>query len=383
MMTTKKIDDRLAGLEEEIVLLSGRLSTGVAENLSGPLDDLKTLLAGLEKNISVGFEQKDMSGAVTAELGTIESALAHISAALDTLEEQTKQDLLANRLDALSGTMSTEAKALGTRLSEVTSAGKTNADDIKNALSNSTADIVKKTEEITGLIEKSGILKAGQQIDAMGKRVEKATEAIPALPAQVKKQLEETEKRLQEKSDAVSAAQEEAKKVLMKDHDELHRSLEIIRRMCTTDEEKYLGTLATLMNERISALSAELPEQIAANRQKILALDKSILSASQNAITKQDEAKKLILFDVATIGKTADEIKRAVATGADTMIGAEVSRIAVRTDRIAEDVPSVLDRVNTIASGMDRMTAQVNHMRWLVAGAVGISLIVLIVSFFV
>lgn len=382
-MTNKKIDDRLAGLEEEIVLLSSRLSSGVAENLSGALDDIQNRLAGLEKNISAGFERNDAAGAVTAELGAIESALASISTGLDTLEEQTKQDLLANRLDTLSGTMSTEVKTLGTRLSEVAAAGKTNADDIRNMLTKSTADIAKKTDDITDLIGKSGILKAGEQIDAMGKWVEKATEAIPSLPVQVKKQFDETEKRLQEKSDALSAAQEEVKKVLMKDHDELHRSLEIIRRMCTTDEEKYLGTLATLMNERLGALSAELPEQIAANRQKILALDKSILSASQNAITKQDEAKKLILFDVAAIGKTADEIKRAVATGADTLIGAEVSRIAVRTDRIAEDLPSVLDRVNTISAGMERMAAQVNQMRWFVAGAVGISLIVLIVSFFV
>jgi len=169
---------------------------------------------------------------------------------------------------------------------------------------------------------------------------------------------------------------------LLKELFNLKENYEILRRMCSTDEEKFLGSMTTIIYNRTNEMSHELSKTLTNVRNWFATMDKKQQQISDKYLSEQEEMKKILLFDINRIAKTMDDVQSMVVTQEDRKIGNEVIATADKVDEIFHRLPELDDKVSNISSRLDRISSEVLHMRWYVIVAAVISIIVLIISFF-
>jgi uncharacterized protein YqgV (UPF0045/DUF77 family) len=174
----------------------------------------------------------------------------------------------------------------------------------------------------------------------------------------------------------------EIRDALLKGIKNINDNAEVIRRMCSTDQEKFLGSMTTVvynnMNELLEAMTS-LQEKV---KEWFLTIDKNIKVLSNKFDLKLEESKKIILYDINKLNDIAEVLKIWCTTEDNRPLGSEVISISNKVKKMFEETPLILEKVTLLNDQLDKVSVEVMRMRWFVVGAVAVSILVLIVSFF-
>jgi len=216
----------------------------------------------------------------------------------------------------------------------------------------------------------------------MGERIKNISGEIPKSSEKINQGFSSLDKSVQNVSQQLGKKHDEVKEVLLRDINKLNENAEAIRRMCTTDEEKYIGSMTTVIYRTVNEMSETIPNIANNIRKWFQTLDNKVKVTAAESAKSQEEMKKILLFDLNKIGETADAIKNMCSTEEDRPLGSEMITVSERVEKMSEEVPDIREKVTALSDKLDRVSSEVIRMRWFVIGAVAISIIVLVASFF-
>ena len=222
----------------------------------------------------------------------------------------------------------------------------------------------------------------GSRISLMGERIKNISGEIPKTSEKINQGFSSLDKSVQNVSQQLGKQHDEVKEALLKDINNLNDNAEAIRRMCTTDEEKYIGSMTTVIHSTVNEMSETIPNIANNIRKWFQTLDNKVQVTTAEAATSQEEMKKILLFDLNKIGETAEAIRNMCSTVEDRPLGSEMITVSERVEKMSEEVPDIQGKVTALSDKLDRVSSEVIRMRWFVIGAVAISIIVLVASFF-
>jgi len=218
-------------------------------------------------------------------------------------------------------------------------------------------------------------------IGGINKNIDAVGNGISMAVAAVKKEVSGYSDSLKSTSETISRNSDQTAEKLLKELAALKDNSEVLRRMCTTDEEKFLGGMTTVIFNRTSEMEEEISKILTNVRNWFNKLDNKQKETTTEFLEKLEEQKKLLLFDISKIAETVRNMDGAIATAEERPIGAEVIATSDRVETIADIVPRMQETISSINEQMENVTAEVKRMRWFVVAAVGISIVVLVTSF--
>jgi hypothetical protein len=152
--------------------------------------------------------------------------------------------------------------------------------------------------------------------------------------------------------------------------------------MCSTDQEKFLGSMTTVIYNNMNELSETMNSLQEKVKNWLVTIDKNLRTISNQSESKQEETKKIILYDVNKINDIVEILKNWCTTEDNRPLGGEMLTVSNRVGKMHEETPLILEKVTLLTNQLEKVSYEIMRMRWFVIGAVAVSVIVLIVSFF-
>ena len=316
---------------------------------------------------------------------------------------QTRIDGLSEEMTGNSGTVMKGIDALDTALRDSFRQSAEKQDETREILIQNLTTLSEAADSIRQLLTVDGDKTLGAEISGIGSEIAEIGSEVSGIGSEVgglqtdikslsktvtdssgsiKKEISEITGKIHEYSEKNAAGFDEVKTKLQKDLAKLNDSAEIIRRMVTTDEEKFLGSMTTMIHNIVLGLSEDLTEMSGQVNNRLVNIFKNAQDNIQQNLAKQDEIKKVLLFDLYKLNDTAERIHNLCTTEEDRPLGNEIIAISDRVEQISVQMPNITEKVDKHSSQLDSVTDEVKRMRWFIVGAVVISLIVLIASFF-
>jgi len=359
----------LTTLNDAIENVRTTLTTDVEETLGAKIEEIKDFIGNISGELSAE------SGKVMDNLSAIEKNVKDSVNRNGANQEESGEVLLQN-LSSLNEVAEKIQQML--TVGEDTTAG-TEIIEIKNHIGILSVDLSNSSDTIN---EKLAALDNGIcEITAVKSRIDELSEELSAGDGIIKEDIAALNSKIKNAADNTASQQEEIKSTLQADIGKLNDSAEIIRRMVTTDEEKYLGSLTTMIHETVGKLSEELPEIAGQLNNRLVNVFKNAQDNATQDMEKQEEIKKVLLYDLYKLNEASDAILHMCTTEEERPLGGEVIVMSDRVEQIAGQMPNITEKINNHSAQLDKISSEVMRMRWFVVGAVVISLIVLIASF--
>ena len=304
---------------------------------------------------------------------TLGGEIAHIGGAIGNITEQ---------IPELSKTVTDKITALEKRTHDTAEQAESKREETKNTLLDN-LDLLKATiGEIKQQLSFENETTLGGEFESIREKIGTLNDALSSSTENLRQELSSFDKTLKDNVQQTAAKQENVKNELVRILNNLDDNIEVLRRMCTTDDEKYLGSMMSFVSRKVEEMSEQLPEFAANVKKWLLALDKNVQTAARQTVSKQDEVKKILLYDINKIVETTESIEQSCITLENRPLGSEMIKVSDRVEKMSGELPETLDKVTALSDQLDRVTAEVKRMRWYVIGAVVISIIVLAASFF-
>lgn len=381
-MNKQKIDQRLKEIEEEVMLLSGYLSESVENKLGVHLNNLKESFIQLQKGVVSISKGEAKVPDMKDDLKKLQSDLSSIITTIGSKDYKTKDDNLTRRIENTSNNIMKKVATLDANLQETAQKVIGKQDEIKKTLLENLDKLQSTVEAIQHLCIIDEDKQLGTEIALISDKVENFSEIIPEISKNIQKELLSLNTNLQENIQQTANQQIDIKDALLREIGNINESAEVIRRMCTTDEEKYIGSMTTTIYNKVLDLSDESYTFSENVKKWFLAIDKNIRIVNNQIVSKQEEVKKIILYDINKIADIAETLQNWCATEEDRPFGSEMITVSDKIEKMSEEIPDILERVTALLSHIEKTSSEVMRMRWFVIGAVAISIIVLIFSFF-
>ena len=364
------LDGNLKTLNDAIENVRNKLTTDVEETLGAEIAEIKDRIENLSGELS------SKSGNVMDSLSAIEKNVKESVDRNGAKQEVTREVLLQN-LDGLKEVAETIQQML--TVGEDTTAG-TEIIEIKNQIGILSGDLSNSSDTIRE--ELAALDKGISEITVVKSKIEDLSEELSTGAGTIKEDIAALDSRIKTTADNNMSKQDEVKSILQDDFGKLNDNAEIIRRMVTTDEEKYLGSLTTMIHETVNKLSEELPEIAGQINNRLINVFKNAQDNAKQDMAKQEEIKKILLYDLYKLNETSEAMLRMCTTEEERPLGGEVIVMSDRVEQIAGQMPNITEKINNHSAQLDKISSEVIRMRWFVVGAVLISLAVLIASFF-
>jgi hypothetical protein len=169
---------------------------------------------------------------------------------------------------------------------------------------------------------------------------------------------------------------------LLKGINNINDNNEVIRRMCSTDQEKFLGGMTTVIYNNMNEISNSMTSLKENVKDWLLIIADNLKKSAQKSESKQDEIKKNILNDINKVNEVVEVLRNWCTTENNRPLGREMISVSNKVKKMFEETPIILEKVTSLTNQLDLVSSEVLKMRWFIIGAVAISLIVLIISFF-
>jgi len=381
-MNKQKIDQRLKEIEEEVMLLSGYLSESVENKLGVHLNNLKESFNQLQKSVVSISKEETKVPDIKDNLTKLQSDLSSIVTTIGSKDYKTKDDNLTRRIENTSNNIMKKVATLDANLQETAQKVIGKQDEIKKTLLENLDKLQSTVEAIQHLCTIDEDKQLGTEIALINNKVENISEKIPEISEIFQKELLSLNTNLQENIQQTANQQIDIKDALQREISNINESAEVIRRMCTTDEEKYIGSMTTTIYNKVQELSEESYTFSENVKKWFLAIDKNVRIVNTQVVSKQEEVKKIILYDINNIADIAETLQNWCTTEEDRPLGSEIITVSDRIEKMSVEIPDILERVTALLSNIEKTSSEVMRMRWFVIGAVAISIIVLIISFF-
>ena len=230
-------------------------------------------------------------------------------------------------------------------------------------------------QNLTVGIGKAITANIGDSIGTISDSIDKLTKEIPASTGNIMHGVTSLDKKL-------SDLDKEVKELIERDHGNIKQIGEYLKKLGTSEEISAAREDVSSSLEKLDTLLEQLAIVYSNIKQRLELHEKLVTEGKEQNLTKQDEIKKMVMYDLNTINETTSSIKSMCSTGTGN-IGNLVADISGHTSGMAEIVPKMMETVSKQAEQLDRVSAEVRMMRWFVIGAVGVSLVTLIASFFI
>jgi hypothetical protein len=364
------IENNIGSIIEKL----GSIDTGINESIKKTAENKDELqntfienidkLKTLSENIQ-GLCTVDEKRTLGKEMGLISAHLEEISGEIVNLSEK-----------SLKGITSVEEVLQNT---EGTNAVK--QEELKNALLENINNLRTSIDEILQLC-KTDDKQLGTEISLIGNKIENVTKEFPNFSSAIQQEVSQLNSEVHKSVEQAAKQQLEMRDSLLREIKNINENAEVIRRMCSTDQEKFLGSMTTVVYNKVNDLSEAMNNLQEKVKNWIFTLDKNIRIISNQTESKQEEMKKIILYDINKLNDDTEILKNCCKTEENRPLGGEMITVSNRVGKMFEESPLILEKVISINERLDSVSAEVIRMRWFVLGAVGISLIVLIASFF-
>ncbi|MFC1511822.1 hypothetical protein ACFL5H_01340 [Candidatus Latescibacterota bacterium] len=381
-MDKQKIDQRLKEIEEEVLLLSGYLSDSVEDKLGVHLNGIKEALDQLQKdvsNISVG-DKKDLE--IKDSVKKLQSDLGDLLTTIGSADYKAKDDNLTRRIEKKSEDIISKVISLDGSFDELSKKIGEKQDEIKKTILENLAKIQSVTEAVRQLCVIEGDKKLGSEIALINTKLENVLKQFPETSETVNKGLLSLNTNVQESIQQTLDQQINIRDTLLKEIDAINENAEIIRRMCTTNEEKYIGSMTTVIYNGVLDLYEDFGTFSENVKKWIQVIDKNIRAGNNQILAKQEEIKKVILYDINKLSEITETLRGWFAIEEDRLLGNEIIMVSNRVEKMSEEIPDIQEKVTALFSQIEKSSSEIVRMRWFVIGAVAISIIVLIASFF-
>ena len=381
-MNKQKIDQRLKEIEEEVMLLSGYLSESVENKLGVHLNNLKESFIQLQKGVVSISKGEAKVPDMKDDLTKLQSDLSSIITTIGSKDYKTKDDNLTRRIENTSNNIMKKVATLDANLQETTKKVIGKQDEIKKTLLENLDKLQSTVEAIQHLCTIDEDKQLGTEIALINNKVENISEKIPEISENFQKELLSLNTNLQENIQQTANQQIDIKDTLLREITNINESAEVIRRMCTTDEEKYIGSMTTTIYNKVQDLSEESYTFSENVKKWFLAIDKNVRIVNNQVVSKQEEVKKIILYDINKIADISETLQDWCTTEENRPFGSEIIAVSNKIEKMSEEIPDILEKVTSHLSQIEKTSYEVMRMRWFVIGAVAISIIVLVISFF-
>ena len=381
-MNNEKIDQRLKEIEEEVKLLSGYLSQSVENKLGVHFNNLKESFIQLQNSVLSISKGEVKAPDIKNDLTRLQSDLNNIMITIGSKDFKTKDDNLTRRIENTSNNIIKKVASFDANLQETAKKVIEKQDEIKKTLIDNLDKLQSTTETIQHLCTIDGDKQLGTEIALISNKVENVSEKIPEISENIQRELLSLNNNLQESVQQTTNQQVDIKDTLLREISNINESAEVIRRMCTTDEEKYIGSMTTTIYNKVQDLADESYTFSENVKKWFGAIDKNVRVVNNQIISKQEEVKKIILYDINKLTDIAENLQLWCTTEDDRPFGSEVIAMSNRIEKMSEEIPDILGRVTALLDQIENTSHEVMRMRWFVIGAVAISIIVLITSFF-
>ena len=348
--------EKLLSLQSGLESLQGGLKTlnaAVEQSQNSIGDSVDGGLTRISDDITPRFDA--IAGEIKSLNAVVEQSRKSIGDSVDGSLTRLSEDI-APRFDALAG----ELKTLGDALPVIHDQVQSN-----NA---SQSQLQKEITESIGRLKK--------QFDAV---TADFTSNIDSL----NKNLSRNGDTIQNMSQRIGQKQDETAAKLLKEVTSLRENSEVIRRMCSTDEEKFLGTMTTVVYNRTTEMSGELTKIINSMKKWFASLDENQRRAAEKTMDRQDDMKKSLQFDINKVSETLQKVDMQVSHDKRRPIGAEIIRTSDKVTALEEIMPGIQEKVASIDEQLAQVSKEVRLMRWYVIAAAGVSIAVLAASFFI
>lgn len=229
-------------------------------------------------------------------------------------------------------------------------------------------------KELTDGVEKAIATNLGESLGEISGSIDKFSKEIPAATGNIMHGVTNLDRKL-------SGMDTEVKELIERDHGNLLQIGEYLKKLGTSEEITATRTDVGTSLEKLETLLDQLAIVYSNIKQRLELNEKLVSEGTEKNLTKQDEIKKMVMYDLNTINDTTSTLKSMCDTGSGN-IGGLVAGISGQTSGMAEIVPKIMETVTKQAEQLDQVSAEVRMMRWFVIGAVGVSIVTLIASFF-
>ena len=434
-MDKEKIEKRLKEIDDEVRLLSEYVGESVEKRLVKHLDGVKVVMETIQESssqseipseaytqISDGMLQlktdldtllttfennrrNDLDGLIERigkNAGTLVDGVSSIDAAVinadkkadgrfDSLNEQliTGFEVLKTSSESLTMLLTVnENETLSGLVEKVDAAVASSGDKADERFGTLDAQLVagfetlkSSSESLTSLFtvdENETLAGLVGKIDAGTKKI---ISELPDISVRVGDGIGALKNTLRDGVSQLDRGTADSRETLLKELRALSENAEVIRRMCATDDEKFLGSMATTIFNHVNRMNEELPKVAVNIKNWFVTLDKKVQASSDDINSRQDEMKKLLLYDLGKISEGTDVLKSMCTTTDERPLGGEMLMVSDRVGSILEDVGDIQYKVTRMADQLDRVSAEVVRMRWFVIAAVTASIVVLATSF--
>jgi hypothetical protein len=222
----------------------------------------------------------------------------------------------------------------------------------------------------------------GAEIALLSDKIENVAIELPNLSKIINNEVAQLNSGVRNSVEQFTKQQIEIRDALLKGIKNINDNSEVIRRMCSTDQEKFLGSMTTVvynnMNEILETMNS-LQEKV---KNWLFAIDNNLKTLAYKSELKQEETKKNILNDLKKLNDAVEILKIWCTTENNRPLGSEMIYVSNKIKKMYEETPLILEKVTLLASQLDNVSYEVKRMRLFIIGAVAVSIIVLVVSFF-
>jgi hypothetical protein len=369
------------------------IDQSIENNLGGILEKLGSLDADINESIKITAENKEELLKTFLEninnLKTLSETIQHLCAVDkdSTLGEEIR--LINKHTEEISGEIVNLSETGLKGLTSVEEALKNtegkNAvkqEELKNTLHENFDMLGLSIDKISQLFKMDEGKQFGTEIALISEKLENVTKELPNFAKTVQNGISQLNTGVQNSVQQTTKQQLEIKDALLKEIKNINDNAEVIRRMCSTDQEKFLGSMTTVVYNNMNELSEAMVSLQEKVKNWLVTIDKNLRTIANQSESKQEEMKKIILYDVNRINDIVETLKTWCTTEDTRPLGGEIITVSNRVGKIFEESPLILDKVTTLSNQLDKVSYEVMRMRWFVMGAVAVSIIVLIVSFF-
>lgn len=362
--------NNISGIMEKLDTIDTGINDSIKKTSENKDELLKTFLENIAKlkTLSETIQSLcivDEDRAIGKEIGLINTRMEEISVEIMNLSEK-----------SLKGITSVEEVLQNT---EGTNAFK--HEELKNTLLENIDKLRSSIEEILQLC-KTDDKQLGTELSLIGDKIENVTKEFPNFSGAIQQEVSQLNSNFHNSAEQAAKQQLEIRDTLLREIKNINDNAEVIRRMCSTDQEKFLGSMTTVVYNKVNDLSETMTTLQEKVKNWVFTLDKNIRIISNQAESKQEEMKKIILYDINKLNNDAEILKNCCVTEESRPLGGEMIIVSNRVGKMSEETPLILERVTALNDRLDNVSSEVIRMRWFVLGAVAVSLIVLIASFF-
>lgn len=388
-----KIDSLPATLDKSITGKLSELSGTVDDSLSRQADILNNSLSGQIDTVSGHINEslanisETVSGSLAGKLdkitGTVTENITGLAGKFDEISDSLTQNI-ADELKSLSGTVSESLDSLDNSLQDTVKKTESAQGELKKTVTEHLDTIQKSISAMEKLVSLEGETTLGGELARISGAVDALSSDLPEKTERIETGVAKLENDMQTAMQSFDKKRDELKTAITNDIKKINENVEVVRRMCTTDEEKFLGSMTTSIHGIVENTFSDLEDLSAKVKQWFLTLDNNLQVAEKHLVQKQDEMKKILSFDIKAIAETTTAIKaNCDTTSDDRTLGGEMLFVGDKVDVMSGQVPDIQEKVTNLSEQLDRVSAEVMRMRWYVIGAAAVSIIVLVSSFFV